>query len=29
MREAIAESAPETILESVADFMVLPPVRGE
>jgi hypothetical protein len=28
MREAIAESAPETILESVVDFMVLPPMRG-
>ncbi|SEI40119.1 antibiotic biosynthesis monooxygenase family protein [Frateuria terrea] len=27
MREAIAESLPELELESVADFMVLPPVR--
>ena len=25
MREAIAESLPELVLESVADFMVLPP----
>jgi hypothetical protein len=25
MREAIEESLPELVLESVADFMVLPP----
>ena len=28
MREAIAESLPELVLESVADFMVLPPKDG-
>ena len=28
MREAIAESLPELVLESVADFMVLPPKNG-
>lgn len=28
MREAIAESLPELVLESVADFMVLPPGNG-
>ncbi|PYT10006.1 MAG: antibiotic biosynthesis monooxygenase [Acidobacteria bacterium] len=28
MREAIAESLPELVLESVADYMVLPPQNG-
>jgi hypothetical protein len=28
MREAIAESSPELVLESVSDFMVLPPRSG-
>jgi hypothetical protein len=28
MREAIAESLPELVLESIADFMVLPPTNG-
>jgi hypothetical protein len=28
MREAIAESLPELVLESVSDFMVLPPKSG-
>lgn len=28
MREAIAESLPELVLESVADFMILPARNG-
>ena len=28
MRGAIAESLPELVLESVSDFMVLPPKHG-